>query len=132
MTVDMIVLVLVFILSRRNITHCWYLYIFLHEVATMADSNANKSIAERSSDVRGSLLDVLEKSKTAGSPVEVHTVEDLLDRFKLWTGNLGALHQAHKRMSLESRLADSPEVRDQICEHLDDMQEAPQDCTSIL
>lgn len=102
------------------------------ELVTMADSTEDKSIADRSSDVRGSLCGVLEKSKTPGSPVEAHEVEDVLDRFKLWTGNLGALHQAHKRVSLESRLADSPEVRDQICEHLDDMQEASQDCESIL
>ncbi|KAG8162228.1 hypothetical protein KVR01_007993 [Diaporthe batatas] len=98
----------------------------------MADSNPKKSIAERSADVRRILLDVLEKSKTIESPVEARKVEDVLDRFKLWAGNLGALHPAHKRVSLESRLADSPGVRDQICEHLDDMQEASQDLLSLL
>lgn len=96
----------------------------------MADSYADKGIAERSSDIRQSLLDVLEKSKSAESLVELRKVADLLDRFQLWTGNLGALHHAQKRMSLESRLADSQEVKDQICEHLDDMQEALQDCES--
>lgn len=88
-----------------------------------------RSIADRSRDVRASLLDLLDKAKTTEAPIEQHEVEDILDRFKLWTGNLGALHEAHKRMSLESRLADSPEVQGQICEQLEDMQEAIQDCT---
>lgn len=89
----------------------------------------DRSIADRSGDVRASLLDLLDKAKTTEAPIEQQEAGDILDRFKLWTGNLGALHQAHKRMSLESRLADSPEVRGQICEQLEDMQEAIQDCT---
>lgn len=93
----------------------------------MAQSTARRSIADRSLEVRQSLLDILEKASTIEAHLEVKRVEDALSRFKLWTGNLGALHQAHKRMSLESRLADSPEVQDQICEQLDDMQEAAQD-----
>lgn len=93
----------------------------------MTQSTARRSIADRSLEVRQSLLDILDKARTIEAHVEVQKVEDALYRFKLWTGNLGALHQAHKRMSLESRLADSPEVQDQICEQLDDMQEAAQD-----
>lgn len=95
----------------------------------MPQSSDRRSIADRSWDVRQSILDLLDKSKTVEAPVQPQKVEDVLDKFKLWAGNLGALHQAHKRLSLESRLADSPEVQDEICEQLDDMQEAIQDRT---
>lgn len=96
----------------------------------MPQSSDRRSIADRSWDVRQSLFDLLDRARTTQAPVESQQVEDVLDRFKLWTGNLGALHHAHKRISLESRLADSPEVQGQICEQLDDMQEAIQDRTS--
>lgn len=95
----------------------------------MPEPGARRSIADRSWDVRQSLLDLLDRARTNDGPIQPQQVEDVLDRFKLWTGNLGALHQAHKRISLESRLADSPEVQDQICEQFDDMEEAIQDCT---
>lgn len=93
----------------------------------MPQPSDHKSIADRSCDIRQSLLDLLDKARTTETPIEPREVDDVLDRFKLWTGNLGALHQAHKRISLESRLADSPEVQAHICEQLDDMQEAIQD-----
>jgi hypothetical protein len=93
----------------------------------MAHSHDHRTIADRSSDVRQSLLDLLDGARTTKAPIESQKVDDVLDRFKLWTGNLGALHQAQRRMSLDSRLAGSPEVRNQICEQLDDMQEAIQD-----
>lgn len=95
----------------------------------MPQSSDRRSIADRSWDVRQSILDLLDKSKAVEAPVQPPKVEDVLDKFKLWAGNLGALHQAHKRLSLESRLADSPEVQDEICEQLDDLQEAIQDRT---
>lgn len=94
----------------------------------MSQPSDGRTIADRSWDIRKSLLSLLDSTKTNEVPIKIRDVEDILDRFKLWTGNLGALHQAHKRMSLESRLADSPEVQSQICEQLGDMQEAIQDC----
>lgn len=97
----------------------------------MPQPSDHRSIADRSWDIRQSLLDLLDKARTTEAPIEPQEVEDVLDRFKLWTGNLGALHQAHKRISLESRLGDSLEVHGQICEQLDDMQEAIQDCKYI-
>lgn len=93
----------------------------------MPQPSSHRSIADRSWDIRQSLLDLLDKARTTEASIEPQEVEDILDRFKLWTGNLGALHQAQKRISLESRLADSPEVQGQICEQLEDMQEAIQD-----
>ncbi|KAG6355242.1 hypothetical protein INS49_004324 [Diaporthe citri] len=97
----------------------------------MPQPSDRKSMADRSWDVRQSLLDLLDKTRTTEAPMGPQEVEDVLDMFKLWTGNLGALHQAHKRISLESRLADSPEVQGQICEQLDDMQEAIQDLLAL-
>lgn len=93
----------------------------------MSPHSDRRSIADRSSEVRQSILDLLHNTKTDEIPLETQGAEDILDRFKLWAGNLGAFHKPHKGMSLESRLADSPEVQGQICEQLDDMQEAMQD-----
>lgn len=87
-----------------------------------------RSIADRSSDVRETLSSLSASARATQTALELQKVEDVHDRFKLWAGNLGALHQPHKRISLEARLADSPEVQDHICEQLDDMQEAAQDC----
>lgn len=93
----------------------------------MSQASDRRSIADRSRDVKQSMLDLLRKTRVTKTPFAAEAVEDILDRFKLWTGSLGAFHQAHKRMSLESRLADSSEIRDHICEQLDDMQEAIHD-----
>ncbi|KAJ0109407.1 hypothetical protein J7T55_000332 [Diaporthe amygdali] len=93
----------------------------------MTQASDRRSIADRSRDVKQSMLDLLRKTRVTKTPFAAEAVEDILDRFKLWTGSLGAFHQAHKRMSLESRLADSSEIRDHICEQLDDMQEAIHD-----
>lgn len=94
----------------------------------MSHPNDHRSIADRCSDVRETLSSLVASARATETPLELQKVEDMHDRFQLWAGNLGALHQPHKRLSLESRLADSPEVQDHICEQLDDMQEAAQDC----
>lgn len=95
----------------------------------MAEASDFRSIADRCGEIRRNLVKLLSETRASeAAPVSTETVEDVIDRFKLWTGNLGALHQPQKRMSLESRLADSPEVRNQICEQLSDLQEALEDC----
>lgn len=48
-------------------------------------------------------------------------VNDELERFSLWMGNIGALHLPASSMSLESRLSEATEVLGYIIELLDDL-----------
>jgi hypothetical protein len=57
-------------------------------------------------------------------------ITDALERFQLWSGNIGASVDAAKRVSLDVRLKDAPEVRDQVRELLTDLSEALNDCLS--
>ncbi|KAK3399599.1 hypothetical protein B0T20DRAFT_505570 [Sordaria brevicollis] len=59
-------------------------------------------------------------------------VRDTLERFMLWVGNLGALQKPESRLSLDSRLAGSTDVREFICNDLKDMFQALTDLTAIL
>lgn len=54
-------------------------------------------------------------------------ITDALERFALWAGNLGALREPTSKLSLECRLAEAPEIRMQIHEHLDYLLEAIDD-----
>lgn len=98
----------------------------------MAHASDLRSVADRCGEIRQIMVSLISDTTAKEAPFAPEAVEDALDRFKLWTGNLGALHQPQSRMSLESRLADSLEVRNQICEQLSDLQEALQDCRSFL
>lgn len=48
-------------------------------------------------------------------------VTDELERFGLWMGNIGALHQLGSSMSLESRLSEADDVLNYILELIDDL-----------
>lgn len=50
-------------------------------------------------------------------------VNDELERFSLWMGNIGALHLPESSMSLESRLHEANDVLTHILELLDDLNE---------
>ena len=50
-------------------------------------------------------------------------VNDELERFSLWMGNIGALHRPESSMSLESRLREANDVLTHILELLDDLNE---------
>jgi len=64
-----------------------------------------------------------------GDTSEVHErVADLIARFQLWAGNLGAFHHPSQRLSLDSRVAQSPEIRDEILRHLQEVEQASIDC----
>jgi hypothetical protein len=55
-------------------------------------------------------------------------VTDEFSRFKLWAGNIGALHKAERTTSLEYRLRNAPRVQDYIRRLLDDLATALKDC----
>lgn len=58
----------------------------------------------------------------------VNAVIDAMERFILWTGNLGALQDPKSKLSLDHRLLEAPEIRNQIYQQLDHMLEAIHDC----
>ncbi|KAF7558494.1 hypothetical protein G7046_g5665 [Stylonectria norvegica] len=89
------------------------------------------SIAERSRDVRRHLLELTTQfsdGKFEYQPAVSSSVTDALERFTLWAGNLGALRLSTK-LSLDYRLQDAAaeELRDEICQQLDDILEATDD-----
>ncbi|GAP91060.1 hypothetical protein SAMD00023353_1502070 [Rosellinia necatrix] len=66
-----------------------------------------------------------------GNPLSASTFQDMLDRFKLWAGSLGAMHQPQSKLSLEQRLRRAPEVLVHVHEHLSEMQESLHDALEI-
>lgn len=49
---------------------------------------------------------------------------DVSERFALWARNIGAFNPPWSQLSLESRLRDAPEIRDWVCELLNDLADA--------
>lgn len=87
------------------------------------------SISEKSHEVKRGILSLLESLKTKDQEDQHMTVlEDLFYRFKLWASNLGAFHQPAKKISLDYRLSDSPQIRDNIYKHLDDLNKGLDNC----
>ncbi|OTA88374.1 hypothetical protein M434DRAFT_80404, partial [Hypoxylon sp. CO27-5] len=101
----------------------------------MSAFRQGKSISERSREVRKSLENlksqIQKETREDQLLIQPDVIEDILDRYSLWTGNLGALHEPTNRLSLDCRLSAAPEIRDQICEFLDDLQEAIDDLMEI-
>lgn len=97
------------------------------ELTTMKLTPQSGSIADYCRGVRKSLVALTQGEDTRQFPLLLPDLEDILDRFILWAGNMGAWHPPHSRMSLDSRLSESPEVRHQISQLLKDLYEAIQD-----
>ncbi|KAI0381384.1 hypothetical protein F5Y04DRAFT_255358 [Hypomontagnella monticulosa] len=102
----------------------------------MSTSKQDRSISERSRNVKTSLIALKSQIETKNQdghlPIRPETIDDILDRYLLWAGNLGALHLPTSRLSLDQRLLPNPEIRDEICDFLDDLQEAIDDLTDIV
>ncbi|KAI1742315.1 hypothetical protein F4680DRAFT_446380 [Xylaria scruposa] len=64
-------------------------------------------------------------------PLSAPTVQDMLDRFRLWAGSLGATHQPQSKLSLEQRLICAPEILVHVREHLSEMQESLHDALGL-
>ncbi|KAI1413447.1 hypothetical protein F5Y13DRAFT_189354 [Hypoxylon sp. FL1857] len=101
----------------------------------MSASRQGRSISERSREIKKSLRNLKDQidkdAQKDQPPIRSDAIEDILDRYLLWTGNLGALHEPTNKLSLDCRLLAAPEIRDQICEFLDDLQEAVDDLMEI-
>ncbi|KAF2496628.1 hypothetical protein BU16DRAFT_458300, partial [Lophium mytilinum] len=71
-----------------------------------------------------------ERSRAPSIPL--FALQDALERFDLWAGNIGATQDAGRRASLDFRLNDTPEIKEQICSLLSDMIEALDDLEEII
>ncbi|KAK0631099.1 hypothetical protein B0T17DRAFT_240310 [Bombardia bombarda] len=90
------------------------------------------TISETTRQVRQRFSELIVHIKTADKPPLASTlVADAFERFALWAGNLGALRRPTSRLSLDYRLSEAPDLREYICEELQDMLEAIQDVTDI-
>ncbi|KAK8024505.1 hypothetical protein PG993_012571, partial [Apiospora rasikravindrae] len=83
-------------------------------------ASSSLSIFERCHAIKQSLFDL----ESAPDADVSRRTSDLKARFELWAGNLGAFHQPTQRLSLDARLANSPDIRDEIARHLQDITEA--------
>lgn len=68
------------------------------------------------------LLQDQDPQKHAG--ISYSTVCDELGRFRIWAGNIGALHEKREKSSLEFRLREAPKIADQVVELLQDLSES--------
>ncbi|PGG95723.1 hypothetical protein GX51_08146 [Blastomyces parvus] len=59
-------------------------------------------------------------------------VNDQLERFSLWTGNIGALHRPDSPMSLEARLSEAGDVLSYVLNLLDDLSEVTSEFLQIV
>ncbi|KPM38171.1 hypothetical protein AK830_g8420 [Neonectria ditissima] len=102
----------------------------------MSAHTAELSIADRSVAAKIGLTQLLSEARdkeTDGQlTIQPSSIEDLLDKFTLWAGSLGALQAPSKKLSLDYRLQAAPDIREQICEYLENLQEAIQDLISIV
>lgn len=106
----------------------------------MSDGQQQKfgeTIEEKTRHARQQLLDLftyLSKSDGAsdgcGHGLSQTSVTDVLEKFGLWAANLGALQGPTARLSLDHRLSDSLEVREEVLRQLEDISEAADDCKS--
>ncbi|KAK8102087.1 hypothetical protein PG984_015233 [Apiospora sp. TS-2023a] len=76
-------------------------------------------ISDRCYAIQQSLIDYEEQASKVRE-----TVADLVARFQLWAGNLGAFHHPSQKLSLDARVAQSPDIRDEILRHLQEIEKA--------
>ncbi|KAL6879174.1 hypothetical protein J3F83DRAFT_725355 [Trichoderma novae-zelandiae] len=102
----------------------------------MADLAPMQTISAKSHVVRRGLLDLMtlmRENCTDGLSDLQHTAAaDCLDRFSLWAGNMGAMRSPLSPLSLDQRLGEAVDVREQINRQLDEIIEATTDLTNII
>lgn len=59
-------------------------------------------------------------------------INDQLERFTLWIGNIGALHPPESPMSLESRLRDTNDVLTHVLDLLDNLNDVARERVSAI
>jgi hypothetical protein len=98
----------------------------------MADLTQARTISAKSHNVRQHFLNLIalanEKHTTLPHNFSLPEVVDSLERFSLWAGNMGAMRDPLIPLSLDQRLFQAADIRDQINRQLDEIEEAIDDC----
>jgi hypothetical protein len=90
----------------------------------------NRSLAEQCRHCIATLKSLVSVPLPSGGSegrIKPRHVVDELERFSLWAGNIGALHDPQSSMSLESRLRDNQDVLAHTQELLDELSEVAQE-----
>ncbi|KAF5696850.1 ankyrin repeat [Fusarium mundagurra] len=100
---------------------------------------SGESIGKKTRQAKQQLLGLvahLNKSDETGNSrvhgLSCESVIDVLEKFALWAGNLGALQPPTTKLSLDYRVSDTPEVRDEILRQLEDVIDATDDLLNIV
>jgi hypothetical protein len=90
------------------------------------------TISAQSHRVRQHFLDLIDLSKDNHSSLILSlpsaAVVDCLERFSLWAGNMGAMRNPLAPLSLDQRLLQATDIRQQIHRQLDEIEESIDDC----
>lgn len=90
------------------------------------------TISAHSLNVRQHIINLIDLSKENHSSstfdLPSAAVVDCLERFSLWAGNMGAMRNPLTSLSLDQRLLQATDIRQQIHRQLDEMEEALGDC----
>jgi hypothetical protein len=92
------------------------------------------TISAKSHNVRQLFLNLISFSKEKHFDSHPHVsssaVVDCLERFLLWTGKTGAMRNSQTPLSLDQRLLQAADIREQINRQLEEIEEAINECES--
>lgn len=74
----------------------------------------------------------LASSGSTKGPAYNAQVNDQLEKFALWMGNIGCLHKPESPLSLESRLREASDVLTHVLELLDDLKDVTSERLSAV
>jgi hypothetical protein len=73
------------------------------------------------------LFSRLVELSTPDGDVSTAEAADILGQFKVWSGNIGALHGYEIRSSLDFRLREAPKIASQVVELLEELEDSLND-----
>ncbi|KAJ4250167.1 hypothetical protein NW762_011981 [Fusarium torreyae] len=98
--------------------------------------DAEENINEQTCSVKTQFESLVKYLRQADEMESQHllrtVVEDLLARFVLWAGNLGALQKPTSQLSLDRRLSNAPDVIHEVMRQLKDVAEALEDLSNMV
>ncbi|KAK3303684.1 uncharacterized protein B0T15DRAFT_421124 [Chaetomium strumarium] len=105
------------------------------ETPELVSKGVSGSVADKTGRVEKCFINIIRElrenptlhSKADAAANLTETVTDVLDRFRLWAGNIGARNAPDSPFSLESRLAAASEVLEQVEDLLNDLMDALSD-----